>query len=168
MRGFFVSVPNVTTGRNRENLTCLPLSTSTRSACGPPLASSRAQAGRSPDGSSGGSSPISERKGEREVASARFCTCHSECRALRGCCEGEARGDIYRVRHGDAKTVPRNGQLTCVAAKASGARTQGFSFTGRRVAAPRFPRQLHESWGSDAAWQHASEFAHVTVQSRLR
>src|SRR2546425_8382527 len=107
MRGFFVSVPNVTTGRNRENLTCLPLSTSTRSACGPPLASSRAQAGRSPDGSSGGSSPISERKGEREVASARFCTCHSECRALRGCCEGEARGDIYRGSAWGRKNCPK-------------------------------------------------------------
>ena len=96
------------TERNhRENLTCLPLSTSTRSACGPPLASSRAQAGRSPDGSSGGSSPISERKGEREVASARFCTCRSECRALRGCCEGEARGDIYRGSAWGRKNRPK-------------------------------------------------------------
>ena len=49
----------------RENLTCPPPSTSTRSASGSAWASSRAQAGRSPRGSSGGSSPISERKRQR-------------------------------------------------------------------------------------------------------
>src|SRR5476651_48437 len=47
---------------HRENLTCLLTSTSTKSASGSALASLRVQAGRSPHGSSGGSSLISERK----------------------------------------------------------------------------------------------------------
>jgi hypothetical protein len=51
---------------HRENLTCPPKSTSTRSASGSAWASSRAQVGRSPLGSSGGSSPRSERKHQRD------------------------------------------------------------------------------------------------------